>query len=293
METIDFIGVGAGRAGTTWIGKMLESHPDILFSSQKSHKELYFFNGNYSRKYEPDLDSRYHLGVDWYLSQFPPPEKEKPRGEFCPAYLFDPYAYKRINKIFPKVKIIIIIRNPVNRLFSIYWYSKAAVVTKLPDTFDIFARDTQFTSKYKYCKHVKKYLTTFGQQQVHIIIFDDILNKTESVLQNLYRFLKVDETFVPENYKNTVNTSVQTKNVIIKKIGYEFYQALKKTGLKSLLQPVFFNKKMFRIYRRLNTKQFSKPKMNKEVMKYLVNFYKKDISCLERLIGKDLSAWKQ
>ena len=66
-ETIDFIGIGAGTCGSTWVARCLSEHPDILFSSEKSKKELDFFTSalvlytHYSRCSE---------GVEWYLDQF-------------------------------------------------------------------------------------------------------------------------------------------------------------------------------------------------------------------------------
>ncbi|MBN3958895.1 MAG: sulfotransferase domain-containing protein [Nostoc sp. NMS8] len=96
-----------GKAGTSSLYYYLYQHPQILPASDK---ELHFFN-----KY-------FDLGVDWYLAHFPPLPVEEGflTGEATPWYLGSYEVEKRVFQLFPKIKLIAILRNPVTRAISQY-----------------------------------------------------------------------------------------------------------------------------------------------------------------------------
>ena len=102
---IDFIGIGTQRAGTTWIANCLSAHPQICLSNPK---EVHFFGS-----------VRYSFGLDWYKKHF----SAKPNqitGEFDAGYFASKNAAIQIKEHFPDVKIIISLRNPIEKAFSNY-----------------------------------------------------------------------------------------------------------------------------------------------------------------------------
>lgn len=103
----DFLIIGTQKGGTTSLYHYLTRHPQILPAAQK---EVHFFDFNFER------------GLDWYESQFPPEAKEKNllTGEASPYYLFHPLVPKRVKLLFPDVKLIVMLRNPVTRAWSHY-----------------------------------------------------------------------------------------------------------------------------------------------------------------------------
>lgn len=103
----DFLIIGAQKCGTTSLYIYLSQHPQILPAAQK---ELHFFDLNYAQ------------GIDWYLSQFPPKTKGKITltGESSPYYIFHPWAPQRVKQLFPDIKLIVLLRNPVERTWSHY-----------------------------------------------------------------------------------------------------------------------------------------------------------------------------
>jgi hypothetical protein len=103
-----FIIIGAQKAGTTSLYKYLRQHPNIVPALKK---EVKFFDCNYD------------LGLDWYRSHFPYHSKlngQKMTGEASPHYLFHPLAARRIANVLPEVKLIALLRNPVERAYSHY-----------------------------------------------------------------------------------------------------------------------------------------------------------------------------
>lgn len=112
----DFLIIGAQRCGTTSLYFYLSEHPNVVSAATK---EVHFF------------DDRYDKGMGWYRAQFPTsvykylsaPMRRYGflTGEATPSYLFHPYAPKRISQALPRAKLIVILRNPVDRAYSQYW----------------------------------------------------------------------------------------------------------------------------------------------------------------------------
>ena len=99
-KSIDFVGIGAQKAGSSWVAEKLRLHPEICLSEPK---ELNFFNEKhpYAR---PDKDNYQSEGISTYLSYFQHCLSQNIRGEFSPNYLWDPRAPERIYQHFPNSK---------------------------------------------------------------------------------------------------------------------------------------------------------------------------------------------
>lgn len=109
----DFLIIGAQKAGTTSLYNYLIQHPNVLPAGQK---EVHFFDLNYDK------------GTPWYFNHFPNVLKKKSRhaqiGEATPYYLFHPLAAERSSNILPRVKLIVLLRDPIDRAYSQYYMTK-------------------------------------------------------------------------------------------------------------------------------------------------------------------------
>ncbi|MBK4729296.1 sulfotransferase domain-containing protein [Oxynema sp. CENA135] len=103
----DFLIIGAQKCGTTSLYHYLVQHPKIIPARQK---EVHFFDLNFDR------------GLEWYAAQFFPESYEDGRltGEASPYYVFHPLVAKRVYESFPKIKLILLLRNPIDRAWSHY-----------------------------------------------------------------------------------------------------------------------------------------------------------------------------
>jgi sulfotransferase family protein len=101
----DFIIIGAQKCGTTYLYSELARHPGV---APALTKEVRFFGSNYRK------------GVDWYRAHFPAHAQGSITGEATPYYLFYPHTPKRIAKVVPQAKLIVLLRNPANRAYSHY-----------------------------------------------------------------------------------------------------------------------------------------------------------------------------
>lgn len=155
-----FIIIGAQKAGTTSLHSALGQHPDIGVSTPK---ELNYFAYNA------------HLGQEWYESHF---GDEVARGESCPQYTLWPEAPARIHALVPDVRLIYLVRDPVDRIVSGWIHAFAA--GRESRTLDDVVRGPEFpTSEYvvraSYGLHVARYLEYFARDQLLILDFEELI----------------------------------------------------------------------------------------------------------------------
>src|SRR5258708_35856410 len=106
----DFVIIGAAPSGTTWVARQLRLHPEIHVAPQK---EVNFF----------EQDANFERGPDWYRAQFLRARSGQRVGEATPAYMMVPRAAERMAALIPDARLIAILRNPVDRAYSLYWFT--------------------------------------------------------------------------------------------------------------------------------------------------------------------------
>lgn len=294
IERVDFIGVGAPRCGTTWIADCLMQHPEIGFPGIK---EL-----NYFSKTRANGKSEYEInGIKKYLKIFEKCKSKKIIGEYSTYYLIDMNVAKILKKYFPNVKIIISLREPVERAYSDWKNRKFSHLNEKRNFEEAFFKEKGLDS-YKergmYYNQVKNYLDLFSKKQVQIILMEDIKKNPEKVIKDIYSFLGVNENFIPKNLHEKSNESLKTKNEFLRKflrLSSMIYRKLELT---------IFGKILFYLKRKTNANEFLwkidqknktekiEEKLSIKTKKKLRKIYSKDIEKLERLIEKNLREWK-
>jgi hypothetical protein len=206
----NFFIVGASRAGTTSLWDYLKQHPDVFFPAHPFPKEPSFFCDLapvWGRPYR-DLDS--------YLRGFEGARGKRAIGEASTTYLPSPESPGRIHARYPNARIIIILRNPADRAHSLYtllcqlgfeWitpFERALAEEPVRMSDPGFKHDNPFWyyaylyfTTGLYADQVERYLTTFPAPQVKVLLFESLHRRPRETAQEVYRFLDVDPTFVP------------------------------------------------------------------------------------------------
>jgi len=286
---VDFIGVGVPRAGTTWIYECLKEHPQICVSSTK---ETYFFN---------HLKNSEQL-FENYKQFFKKCDAQKIKGEFSTTYLYNTQAMHLIKKYFPQTKLIVSLRNPIERAYSYYFHIKSEQLFN--DTFEEYLKkNPEIINHGKYDYHLKKYLKHLDKNQILILFYQDIKNNPSKTIKKLYNFLEVDDSFVPYKLNKQINPSDKSVYKI------SFINPLQLNKLKNIFLKTFLTKTILKLFKiiKLNRlanfilrhnrknqftrKKTTKPIMNSTTRQYLKKIYQPDIQSLEKLIKKDLSFW--
>ena len=149
-QGIDFVGVGAQRSGTSWIYACLYEHPEICAPM----KEIHFFSR-----------PRYEKGIAWYLAHFAKCKEGTKKGEYSTSYLYSPVAAERIHKDFPEVKLVVSLRNPIDRAYSQYRNAiKAGEVSKGMTFEDFIEKDKSALEQGQYYTELMRYLALFDRE---------------------------------------------------------------------------------------------------------------------------------
>ncbi len=284
----NFLIVGAPKAGTTSLYHYLSNHPEVFMSDPK---EVNFFSWE-----EIDKQGLYYKyfkvkTLEEYEKLFENVKDEKAIGEGSVSYLFYPQTPKKIKELLPDVKIIILLRKPLDRGYSHYLMDYRLGLVDLPYEDIVFKKVNhkyldlyyqQYVELGLYYEQVKRYLEIFGKEQVKIYFQEDLKNNTDEVIEDLYNFLGISNIKIDTNKQH--NAYTMPKNSFVKNL----YRNNFVRGMASKLLPEslkeYISNKFF--------EKTKKPPINKKVKKYLLDIYNPDIEQLEKLLNKDLSQWK-
>lgn len=299
MNFPDFLVVGAAKAGTTSIYNYLKQHPEIYMSEVK---EPFFFSfygkkPTFNGPHDAEFNHSVITGLADYQKLFAGAGNGKVRGECSNSYLYFSHSADNIKKHIPNCKIIIILRNPVDRAFSHYLQCKMlgqetlsfedALAAEAEREQNNWRWHYQFTKQSLYFQQVKKYYETFHKDQIFVGLFDDLKKDTAVFFKDLLQFLNVSEINPQANFAAHNRTGLPKSQTI--------HNFLRSSGkLKQLTRPFTSDKLRGKIYHFLQNHFYNyddKPVINPETAQRLNHFFKEDILKLQQLIDRDLSHW--
>lgn len=291
MKLPSFICIGAQKAGTTSLQDILQQHPDIYLSPIK---EIKYFH----------RDEHYSKGIEWYSQHFKEALPHQIIGDITPDYILYQCAAKRIfDDLGKDVKIIVLLRNPVDRAFSQFNFHQAMkvedetsfkkIIKNYPSidlenkTFINWFTPAYYIERSLYFNQLQRYYSLFPKENIHVVLFEDLFgSKHSEKLSELLNFLGI-KTKLDHTSKHSHSTRIPKNNFTATTIS-QFINV--KQFLKLLLP-----KKIYLILRSNVVKFITKKpsKLDLEIRKELFNtYFKDDVTKLEQLIGKDLSIWK-
>ncbi len=227
--------------------------------------------------------------MDWeqYCSYFKKAKNNQIKGEFSTHYIFDPEAPGLIKKKFPQIKIIAIIRDPIQRAYSQYWHTKKLISLKA--SFEqVIQQYPEFIERGLYYKQLSKYYNLFPCQNIKVVIYENFRENPQKTIQEIFSFLGVDKNFLPPSLYKKINKRKIVKNELLRNIKNRIKQ--NKFGLKSInfLTRLGLNKHLEKIYLK-EAKCLGG--IDLEIKKNLANYFKKDKENLEKLLGKKINNW--
>jgi hypothetical protein len=206
LERLDFILAGAQKSGTTALRYFLSKHPDITMGDQQ---EMHFFD-------EEEIFSR---PVDYELlhRHFRPVPPSTIAGECTPIYIYWKSATERIWKYNPKIKLLIILRNPVDRAFA-HWNMQRFKGREPLDFLDAVKEEKNrvleaapwqlrrfsYVDRGFYAEQLERVFRFFPREQVKIIKFEEFQNKKLETLGAIFRFLGVEPVSSLDKDRNIV-----------------------------------------------------------------------------------------
>lgn len=266
----DFVVAGFPKAGTTSLAGHLGMHPDLWIPPQK---EIGFFDAHYQR------------GIAWYEEQFADAPRGALVGDASPTYLVRPEAVERMARDAPDVKVIAILRNPVDRAFSHYRFREAwapqrtsfgdAVAREMGDD----AESVGLLAWGRYIEHLDLLARFVDRQQIEVVLLDDLVADPAAVLAGLFRFLGIDARVDLPVVADVQNRAFRFRSVKLWHfmMSHRLWRRLP-LGLGSALH-------------RLNQVPLPNVSMDAEVRRALLEYFEPHNARLAGWLGKDLRRW--
>jgi Sulfotransferase domain len=295
MVMPNFLLIGSQSAGTTSVHNYLKQHPQIYVSPIKETN--FFVHDGQNPDIVPYLSASI-TSVGAYRALFEGAFAHQAIGEASPLYLVDPHAAARIRHHIPKAKLIAILRDPAERAYTAYWMRvrdgresrsfEQAVEEELRGGLD---ESLDFALRHYvrwglYAAHLEVYLGMFDRAQLATFLFDDLQADPVGFMRELFRFLEVDDAFVPDTSVR-YNASGSARSRLLRPLFRK--SALTKALRRTLPEPLARRAASFREAWR--SRELSKPPMPLQLRQKLVAKYRSDILALQDLIGRDLSRW--
>jgi Sulfotransferase domain len=275
-----YVGIGAQKCASTSLHQILAAHPSVCVPLIK---EIDFFSLHFDR------------GHQWYEQQFAACGDAIAMGEMSPSYFCDPLVPARIHAYAPDIRIILSLRDPVQRALSNHRHEVRVGHLQGPDfSFETgLANNPQYIDQGLYATHLKRWLEFFPIEQILVVLMDDIENAPAEVAGRVYRFIGVDPVFQPVNLHTRFNPSYANRSALLRRVKDSLYNYTRAPGLKWLWE-VGAATGLKRMYRAINQVASDKfiPPPDPEYLAQLRCRFVPEVMELEKILGRSLESWR-
>ncbi|MGH9386805.1 MAG: sulfotransferase family protein [Vicinamibacterales bacterium] len=297
MTLPNFLVIGAGRSGTTSLHYYLGEHPDVFLPDVKSPS--YFFCNGRSPDEDPYIrsvaqDYSVYDAAD-YEGLFDGVRNEKAIGEVSPAYLATVHAAPRIAARLPDVRLVALLRHPVDRAFARFVGRRRDGLERRVDFADV-VRDERKQPLIRdeavgtylaagFVGHfLASYLERFSRDRIRIHLFEDFQENPAGIMRDLFAFLGVDPAFVPDVSRRHNRSGGLVRNQLVRRAWT--HSATLRARLRRYL-PKTMRDRAFALI----TQDILPVRLDSTLRAELTRLYRSDIERLEVLLGRDLSDW--
>jgi hypothetical protein len=291
MRLPNFIVIGAPKSGTTSLFKYLDQHPEIYLPIRK---ELHYFSYENLKKNsngpgDREILQRLCATSQEYENNYISVKDENAIGEISPSYLYYSHVSEKILSKLGRIKIIVILRNPIEKAYSQYIHLLSERRESLPFYDALMAeRNRQksgwfdfwlYAESTLYSDRIKRYITVFGKDKVKILLFDNLVSTPEEFMRDLFNFLAVDDSFccdISRGFNKSRIPRVKIMSDLMKK----------PNSLKSMIKTVVPEKIRSPLRETLmNLNAIKKPAMDSKSREYLRKYFGADVKNLQELLG--------
>lgn len=298
MAKPNFFIIGAPKCGTTALSEYLREHPQVFITDPK---EPHYFATDF-----PNYPKTKTLAA--YLELFQGVENQHLAiGEASVLYLYSSQAISNIHKFNPQAKIIVMLRNPIDMVYSFHSqlfyicyetesdFAKAWELQSVRSQGKAISRlctepqVLQYSEVGKLGKQMEKLMNIFPAEQIYPILFDDFVVDTQSVYEKVLNFLEV-----PQNFRTNfppINENKVQKLRLLGQLTQQIPGLLINTVMK--IKQLMGIKRLYVLdtIRRFNTQKTKRQSLNKEFRLKLIDEFRDDIHRLSLVLNKDLNHW--
>jgi hypothetical protein len=298
-----FLVIGAPKAGSTAVHQALVLHPQLFLSDPKEPK-FFLTGGRRPSRRDHRGPGDAHSRQEWvwqrerYERLFDAAPPGTLRGESTPFYLWDTAAHLRIEAMIPDVKLIAIIRDPIDRAYSNWTHLRADGLEPEPDFRTACGLEQRriaaghapfwrYLELGRYGEQLDHLFGVFPRSQVHVLRYRDLIDDQQNSLDAIFAFLGVETGLVrsipPSNTSGWASDRPSNTGL----------RAAIRTGaaLGSFVPPQLWRRTERRLVSVLRREQSQRPSLPDDQRRALVEHFRDDIALLERVLGGDYSAW--
>jgi hypothetical protein len=292
-----FLLIGAGKAGTTALFHALAGHPDVFTSPVKEPAHFLTLSPVASAE-----TRRNHVsGWEEYLALFDGAQPNQARGEATVGYLHAAGVPTRVRQRLPDVRLVVILRHPVETTWSRYWMARRheGLRRSLDHLIDRESLDPRSDLPYDgwtdimvrssfYAAHLQRWVDAFGEAPLLAVTHDDLTRDAPSVLRAVFEHLAVDPD-VPVDGSRRLNEGSKPRSARLQ-------QLVRRPSPRTLAVVRATVPHRVRSWARvtaIRTNEQPIPPMPPATRRRLLDIYREDTLALEALLGRDLSAWRR
>lgn len=278
----NFIGIGVQKAATTWVYSVLEDHPDVSVSFPK---ELDFFS----------REQNYFRGESWYHSHFDFTDSSKiAHGEISPSYMHHTLSPFRVHEYNKDIKIVVTLRDPIERAFSNHLHLIRWDVVKGKDlSFEYgLERFQMYIEQSRYYTILKPWFDLFGKQNVLVLLQEEINQNPKENAKRLYKFLEIDTEFTSINLTKRANQSNMVRYKLLETIFRQSAQFANSLGLGKPIAKIKKNKFIKTLRTRDVHVANTIPRMRESTESALKDTLSEEMIKLEGLLDRKKFPWK-
>lgn len=272
--------VGPMKAGTSWLYEYLKGRGDVLLPD--GVKETFFFDDRFESK-----------GIEWYASHFQAETLEGEDSSFsriaevAPTYFHSPEAPQRIRSALGEIDIVVTLRDPADRAFSLFQHMRRYGMTRETEFRSAVENSDGILASSHYFECLTRWESAFGKNRVSVMDMQDLKTEPAEFARGCCELLSLASTG-EEALPGQVNVASEPRSYLVAKTGrvvgnllrsFRLYQVVefgKRLGLKRL----FFG-----------DPQKKRSRLSKEDRQWFISLIEDDLKKLQAHLGRDISAW--
>ena len=295
MKLPTFIIIGAAKSGTTTLYEYLRRHPQVYMSTPK----------------EPDffaIDRVYDRGLNWYCSLFRDAQSDQVCGEASTTYTrlpIFPHAAQRIAEVLPSVKLIYILRDPIERAYSHHVHEIKCKQQQPRTTFEEGIKQrSHLVVSSDYMKHIQLYLQFFPRESLLCLLMEDLIEQPDKILKEVCDFINIDSKIdLIQDNLIAANPSMSNDEVFEGVLQRRMIAHMKKIPGLSTAATFFPAKVGYLAYQvlkvlpyygqRFRKEYYLPPPMLSETRQMLQERFRESNQKLAKFLNRDLSHWNK
>lgn len=271
----DFLVIGAPKGGTTSLAAYLAAHPQVYMAPQK---EVDFFQYRWQR------------GIDWYRTNFAGAQPGQRVGEATPWYLAHPQAPERMAAVVPRARLVALLRNPVDRAYSQYWWQYAyrvesrtfaeAVAEELRDPGAAPAMmPVGYLAAGVYVEQLRRVVAHFPREALLVRLTEDLARDSAALFAEVCHHVGADPAIVPANVQRSYNAAFEFRSLRLFRLMQRTH-AWRRLGMRLATRLDAWNRR-----------RIAYPPLDAALRARLVEHFRPANAELAEWLGRDLSAW--